>query len=279
MNTAAVLQPEDPMTKRIHTTLSGHHIEYDPSPEVAAFLSRLEDMIADPKISEQEMIGVAYSRENPIMDPTLHPTRAVVTKEVFANPAYQVIGDLLFRKRVAQERVDVAKLAAKYTMTIAEAAEDVGVHQSSIRQAIEARRLASWVKNGKHYLEPRSLASFKLSLADGGKRGPKAKGSGHELDIVLGHAPGQSLRVRAATGVDTVERVEGNIVRGRVAKWERVVVLTTRGQNKRAFVIEPADEDGDITHGPFHVRGRFRVVERANASKKAGELYDASDVR
>lgn len=55
--------------------------------------------------------------------------------------------------------------------------------------------------------------------------------------------------------------------------------MTTAGENKRAFVIEPADEEAEIRHDPFYVRGRFKVVQKANASRQAGLLYDSADVR
>lgn len=216
------------MATRIHTTLSEHRIEYEPSPEVAAFLTRLEDMISDPKVSEQEVIGFAYSRENPMLDSTMHPARGMVTKEVFDDPAYAVMGDLLFRKRVEQEKVDVAEIAAKYTLTVAEAAKELEMHPSAVRQAIDARRLASWMKNGANHLEPRAVASFKTATS-GRRRGPKPSTPTHELDVVVGHMAGASLRVRAPDGVEKINRVEGNIIHGRIAKWERVVIFDNRG--------------------------------------------------
>lgn len=151
------------MSRRVHVTLSGHRVEYDPSPKLATFLTRLEDMISAPKVAEQEMIGLAYSRENPLMDRTLHPWRVMVTKKVFANPAYQVISDLLFRKRVALEKIDIDAIAATYDLDVAEAAKLAHVHPSAIRQAIKARRLASWVKDGKYFMAPNSLASFAMA--------------------------------------------------------------------------------------------------------------------
>ncbi len=280
MSDVSTPQPESSMPKRIHTTLTEHRIEYDPSPEVEAFLTRLEDMISDPKVNEQQMIGVAYSRENPLLDKTMHPIRAMVTKDVFDDPAYAVMADLLFRKRVAQEKVDVNKLAAKYTVTVAQAAEQLGIHQSAVRQAIEARRLASWMKDGKHFLEPSSLASFAQSSGKG-RAGKKSEMSS-ELDIVLGHAAGASLRVRSAKPVETIERVDGNVVHGRLAAgWKKIVVLTTAGNSKRGFALEPGApgaEPQEINHPPFYVRGNFHIYLHGNSAKKTGDIWDKTAV-
>src|SRR5262245_32600640 len=112
------------MAKRTHTTVSGHHIEYDSTPRVEAFLRRLEDAIDDAKVSENELIGLAYGHENPILDHTMFPSRGAVTKEVLADPAYAVMADLLFRKRLAEEGTDIEKLAARYSMTVSEAAKE-----------------------------------------------------------------------------------------------------------------------------------------------------------
>ena len=147
---------------RIHTTITGHRIEFKSSARVDAFLERLERMLDDPQIAEQQMIGLAYSIENPILDHTLFPSRGAITKTVLEDPAYTVMTDLLFRKRLAQDAVDVDKLARRYSMTVAEAANDRDVHESAIRQAISAKRIASWMKDGRHYLNPKDVRNLKI---------------------------------------------------------------------------------------------------------------------
>lgn len=154
-----------------HRTVSGQTIDYSPSPKVVAFLRRLEDEVENPKTSEQALIGLAYSNENPILDHTMFPGRGSVTKDVLADPAYHVMTDLLFRKQIAEQDIDVDKLAARYSMTVGEAAEELGINESAVRLAISSKRIASWVKDGKHFLEPRAVQSLEV-----GTRGPK-KGS------------------------------------------------------------------------------------------------------
>lgn len=157
------------MTKRTHTTVTGHHIELDATPKVAAFLRRLEEGVDDPKTSERDLIGLAYSNENPFLDHTMFPGRGAVTKEVLDDPAYHVMTDLLFRKRLAEEGTDVARLAARYSMTPAEAAEELGITVGAVRQMIAAKRIPSWMRDGRHYIDPRSLKGLEV-----GTRGPKA---------------------------------------------------------------------------------------------------------
>lgn len=278
------------MTKRTHVTVSGHRIDYEPTPKVAAFLRRLEDAIGDPKVTERELIGLAYSSENPFLDHGMFPGRGSVTKDVLADPAYHVMTDLLFRKQVAEQEIDVSKLEARYSMTVPQAAVELGIHESAVRQAIAAKRLASWLKDGKHFIDPRSLKSFEV-----GTRGPRKgttievvvndqieitdKLSVEPLELVLGHTKGASLKVRGAEDVETIERVSGNIVRGRLNRWKRVIVMTTGDAGKRrAFVLEPGADENEITHGPFKVRGRFTIAEKINSAKRADEVWSAADV-
>lgn len=158
------------MNKRTHRTVNGHLIEYEVAPKVGSFLRRLEAAVNDSDVSEQSLIGLAYSTDNPMLDHSMFPGRGAVTKEVLSDPAYRVMTDLLFRKRVAERGIDLAKVEARYTMTPADAAAELGVHESAIRQAIATLRLASWKRDGKHYLDPHAVRALKLTANAGMKR-------------------------------------------------------------------------------------------------------------
>lgn len=261
------------MTTRLHTTVMGHRIEYTPTPRVEAFLRRIEKMVSDPSATEREVVGLAFSRENPILDQGMFPERGAVTREVLADPSYHVLSDLIFRKRLADDRVDVEKLAARYSLSVAEAAKELGVHESAVRQAIAAKRLASWVKDGRHFIDPRALATFEV-----GTRGPKAKSSA--LEIVMGHAKGARLKVKADVPIEGTERVGGNVVKARLEKWRRLLVMTVgEGGSKRLFVLEPARDVDEITFGPFSVRGGFVVREKINNAADAEKVWgDAASI-
>lgn len=268
------------MTTKSYRTVNGQTLEYEATPKVAAFLRRLEEGVENPKVGEQELVGLAYSSENPILDHTMFPGRGAVTKVVLDDPAYHVMTDLLFRKQIAEQEVDVDKLAAKYSLTVGQAAAELGIHESAVRQAIAAKRIASWLKDGKHFLDPRSLKSIEF-----GTRGPK-KGAfrasapipaSDPLDVVMGHEKGTSLKIKPS--LPETERISGNRLRGTLPKWKRVVVMTTGdGGSRRAFVLEPGPEQNEFTHGPFSVKGRFVISERANSASKADEFWKSADV-
>src|SRR5689334_4911921 len=122
---------------KTYQTISGHEISYEPTPEVAALLARLQAMLEDPAATQDQMIALAYGQDNPILDPNVIPGRGAVTPRVLEDPAYRVMTDILFRKRLDPEGDQVARIAKQHTLTPAQVAERLGVHVSAVRQAIE----------------------------------------------------------------------------------------------------------------------------------------------
>lgn len=88
--------------KRTHRTLDGLFIEYTSSPEIDAFLSRLQAVVDDSSKNRHDFVDLAYSKENPILDRNFHPRRGWVNREAFENPFYRVMGDLLDRKGLGE---------------------------------------------------------------------------------------------------------------------------------------------------------------------------------
>lgn len=95
----------------------------------------------------------------------------------------------------------------------------------------------------------------------------------HRLEIVMGHRKGASLRVRAASPLETIERVEENMLRATLTTWRRVVVRTTGQHGARAFVLVPGDTVQTLAHGPFSIVGRFDLSEKINRSKVADVFW------
>lgn len=145
-----------------YVLVSGHTVELDATSADYAFLERLE---RESPSGSNAMIALAYSHENPFLDTSTHPSLGVVTKDTQENPAYRAMADLLFRRRMVETGVDADELAAQHTMTVAEAAVRLGMHESAVRQAIAARRLASRVLGGEHYLKPSSVEAFRRTSA------------------------------------------------------------------------------------------------------------------
>lgn len=260
-----------------HTTVSGHAIEYDtPAPDVLALLARLRAMLEDPKAREDDMLVAVYSPDNPIMDRSVMPGRGAVTPAVLADPVYQVMADLLFRKRIQEHRVDVEKLAAQHTLTVAEAAARLGINESALRKAIAARRLGTWLKDGRHYIDPRALASFHLQ-----PRGPQPA-EGHAstvpLEVRYGAAGGKALKVKhpgELVGSEMKTSPDGRMYTGTISPWKRVAVFAAEGGKARMFILEPGEEREEFVFGELYVRGNFRIVEKINNARKADEAWKA----
>lgn len=100
------------------------------------------------------------------------------------------------------------------------------------------------------------------------------------LEIVMGHdGAGWSLKVKTHERIGEVEPIAGNVHRGRLRSWARVVVMTVApGGSRRAFVLEPGPGENEIAHGAFSVRGKFAIVEKANAARAADEIWRSTEV-
>jgi hypothetical protein len=147
-----------------YNCLSGHTLTYpDPPPDVAAFLERVRLATANPAVSPNQLIELIYGLENPLLDKTMLPGRAMVTQTVFDNPIYHIMRELLFRKELAAAHQTVEQVAAPYTISVKDAAKKLGITESSVRAAITARKLEAWMRNGQWYLRPESIASYKVS--------------------------------------------------------------------------------------------------------------------
>lgn len=253
---------------RIHDTVSGHRIEFpDPDPKLARFLRKVQETLDDKKTTEDDLTALIYGSENPILDHGLVPGRATVTRDVFDNPVYHVLSDLLWRKGIQQRGIDVEKVAKRYTLTVKEAGELCGISPGAVRQAIHARRVASWVKDGEYFLDPNGLTPLQRSA----KRGPmpaiaepltvRAGGGKEQLHI---HHPGGLLPEKAR---DTIETT--------IPRWRRVAVLTAGDSKLRMYVIEPSEEPNEINFYAYHVKGNFKIVEKFNSPKAAREAWEA----
>jgi hypothetical protein len=280
-----------------HETLSGHAIEYErPSTKVAAFLKRLREMLDDSKVDEQQMIGVAYSADNPILAPDLFPGRGAVTREVLADPVYHVMADLLARKHFAQRGQAPSSLEGEHTMSVAAAAADLGITEDAVRKAIAARRLPSWFRDGRHMLHPRSVAAFGKLLGETRpgrerqdqrseaerKRDARSAEIDRTLEVKLGNVPGTSFRVSYRDELGHLKRVEGNVHEGTIdGGWKKIAVLANSERfGLRFWLLEPKGPAvHEIALDPFFVRGRFTEQPPINNAKRAKEAWEAFEAK
>ena len=144
--------------------MSGETITYpEPAPEVAAFLARVQAAADDPAVDLNGLISLIYSAENPLLDTTMLPGRAMVTKAAFNNPAYRIITNLMGEKSVRLGLLDPVAAEACYTISVNEAAEQLGITPGAVRAAIKARKIAAHLRNGEWYTRPESIAAYKVS--------------------------------------------------------------------------------------------------------------------
>ncbi len=139
---------------RTYQIISGQTIDMAMVPaSQIEFLESLQTMSVHPGTKYSAIVALAYGPQNPILDSNVIPGRGAVTVEVITKPAYRVMTDILFRREMIDRGVTVEALADCHTMTPAEAAGQLGVSVSAIRQAIEAGRLGAWLKAGRVYID------------------------------------------------------------------------------------------------------------------------------
>jgi excisionase family DNA binding protein len=251
-----------------YTNLAGEVLEYESPPaKVAAFLARVIDATHDPGVTEAAMTELVYGPENPILAQGVLEHHGVVTKEVFENPLYHVMTDLLGRKRVQAGTLDPPKAREEYTVTIAEAADQLGVHPSAVRQAVHAKTLDAIKVGGSWRLKPSSVASYRVS-----RRSPAGR-SEPVATAVVGSVDGASFRLKILGGKLTETGRHDRRVEGTIDRFDRMAVISGPKGKYRFFEIEPAATDEAIEFGPFFVKGRYRIVTKENNPRRASEAW------
>jgi excisionase family DNA binding protein len=259
-----------------HTTIAGEELEYPrPGPELASFLARVRAAANDPRVSEHALVELIYGKENPLLDQTIFPGRGAVTRAAFENPVYHVMLDLLDQKRIAVGALDPERAAARYTMTVTEAAAELGITSSAVRQAVAAGHLPAWKKHERLLLlDPSAVATYRDHVK---RRGPRAEPA---LRIRKGSATGASLRVRAVDleVLEEEKRADGKVETAIVPSFKRAAIVYTGKRSNgskynHAFIIEPSDEHERIELGDFFVEGRFRIVEKITDAEEASKRF------
>jgi hypothetical protein len=251
--------------------VTGHRVDHRPSTEVAAYLARLGAMVDDPSV--RDLIGVAFSEENPLLARGAFPGRGWVTPEVFANPSYRVLRDLVWRKELAARGIDRDTLAAEYVLSIDEVAHELGVSSAEAREATRSHRLDSFVKAAGVFVSRRGLESFRRLEAW------RREVRGHDLVMRFGNSMHTSFRVRAPSPLAEHRRICAHVYEARVpGGWRKVAVMTSgrtsSGQKikPRTWLLEEGDELAELRFRDFYVRGRFKKTV-INNPRRARETY------
>jgi excisionase family DNA binding protein len=254
-----------------HTTINGRTIEYEPTALETKFLHRVEAAVTNAAIGEAELRALIYGPENPLLDQ--QAGYSFVTPTAFESPVFRVLLDLLDRKRVAAGSLDLAKTAARYTLSVTEAADRLGIRDSAVRTAVIEGRLPSWMKDGEIRLSPESVDSYQVSR----------RGRPPRLLVTCGSKDSASMRIRVIGGELEVSNKAGGLVEGQVTSWEKVGVITgakrtgregTPETTYRYWLLEPGGQQRRVELGPFKVVGRFTIAEQKNG-KAASEAFHA----
>lgn len=255
------------MKSQNYTTVAGEVIEYPtPAKNVTAYLSIVTEAAHDPRVSEGELVEMVYSKDNPILDPTIFKGRGAVTKAVLANPVYHVMQDLLFAKRIQMGTLaGEDRVAARASLTVAETAAELGISPGAVRQAIGAGNLEASKEGGRYAVVAESVSSYRARVK---RRGPKA---GAVITFHSGSAPGKSFRVKAPDPVVTAK--EGHTRTAEVPVFRRMAVAFSGKKTNRMFVLVPSDEPNEFEFGPFWIRGHYEVAEKINDPEEASKRF------
>jgi hypothetical protein len=147
-----------------YTMLSGETVQYpDPPFEVANFLAKVRLAAGDPNVNVNQLTELIYSPENPLLDTSILPGRAMVTKKIFENPVYHIMTDQIGLKQIQLGLVTKEIWDAQFTVSVQEAAKQLDITPGAVRAAIAAKKLSGWLRNGQWYLHPNAIASYKVS--------------------------------------------------------------------------------------------------------------------
>jgi hypothetical protein len=162
------------MSEQTYSLLSGETLTVSlPDGPLADFVARVRVAANDPGVSINQLVELLYSADNPLLDTTILPGRAMVTRATLDNPVYHVLLDLLDQKRIAAGQLNLAAAHARYTVDVPSAARRLGITPASVRAAIQGRRLAAIFQTGQWWVSEESLASYKVSNRGRRKKGTK----------------------------------------------------------------------------------------------------------
>ena len=243
-----------------YETMSGGRLELpDPTPALAVFLGRLRDALADEDLSLAAFTTLAYGVQNPLLDTTSSPGRAIVTAEVHASPYYHALADMLVRKQTQQD-------SRRFTMKVIEAAAALGYSEGAVRQAIAGGRLAARKVGGVYLVDRDAVAAYDTSKRRGPVTGAKATATAEvtALEVRAGSRPGASFRIKGALIEGTKD---GSVRTGTVRGWTGLAVLSSvKEKGARYWELAPdaSAEPAELAFHEFYVRGRFRIVDKSN---------------
>ena len=248
-----------------YVTLFGHDLELAPSPELAAFHTRLA--AAGPAAED-----LLYGDENPLASSarlTL-ADRPVWTADTLRSPEWAYLADAVARARVSTGTLDAAAVESRATWTAEDAAASLGVSEQAVRSAVSSGSLPGVMVRGQLRLDPSAVEAHVTTRATGRTTRVPAlyARTGHQGDAYLAVHGGRPTLVSSRDGLDTQVWPE----------WTEVIVTWSDGREDRAARLQPAHSRRTevISQGVLEVRGRWTVVEWANTPATVGAMLVAA---
>ena len=156
------LCPPRPM--ETHELLSGRTLQFNTeTDELEAFIEKAREQAEDPDISSAQFMALVYGPENPLIEQEEAP---VVTDQLRRHPVHAMLLDLFDRKRIQEGSLDLESARARFTMTVRQAAEKLGLAPSSVRRAIAANRLSAWRYKEGFMLSPDQVEVYQQRIAN-----------------------------------------------------------------------------------------------------------------
>ena len=241
-----------------HTTAAGERLTLSLTDDELAFYQRVRDLCDDPSKNIGDVVDLAWSDENPILEPSPIPGRGFITAAVHARPAYHAIHDLVWTKRV-HDRV-VTEPAQGFDLSVADAAARLGISEGAVRKAMQTGRLPRQKRKNKLFTTSAAVAAFVPS-----SRGPQSgkrtrKGAAGALRVVWGSAPGLHFDI-VSDGQRVEESRDGQVRTGRLEGWTWAFVKSKREGVARGWLITPGGTTEQVTNEPFGVWGAVTVAE------------------
>jgi excisionase family DNA binding protein len=141
-----------------HELLSGRTIEFDlGTKELAGFVASAREQLKDPKVKSPQFMALVLGPDNPLREKKKDALRR--------DPVYLLLLDLFDRKRLMEGKLNLDNTMARYTMTVKEAAAELGMAPSSVRRAISSNRLGAWRFKGGFRLSPEQVETYKNNMS------------------------------------------------------------------------------------------------------------------
>lgn len=244
-----------------------------------AFLERVL-ALAKSGASDDDLITLIYSSENPILAPYPFGGRGMVTKETLEDPLYHIMSDLLFRARLARGGKTVEDYLERFTLGVTEAAKRLGISRSALHKAIQERRIDSCRKAGSYYLTPNDVDRFATNLPET-RRGmaPQKPGPGAPLEVRIGTNPAVQFALKAPKELTVLEHDGGRAVKGVLrAGWASIAVgyqsRLNEKQEEGIWLLVPSDKESALELAEFYVRGRFKVKQKQTGKTTVNRFHD-----